>query len=78
MALIAALALSTLEISRSTTHGIAGASKRTRWGKSGPLAVKGLQIPRNFLLLYPAGPKPLGIPGAFRQLALDFRYSPPK
>lgn len=58
----------------------------TRWaviprlplGKMTTAPVKGLRIARNFLLLYPAGPKPLGIPGAFRQFALDFRYSPPK
>jgi len=58
----------------------------TRWaviprlplGKIRTAPVKGLRIPRNFLLLYPSGPKPLGIPGAFRQFALDFRYSPPK
>lgn len=58
----------------------------TRWaviprlplGKMKTAPVKGLRIARNFLLLYPAGPKPLGIPGAFRQFALDFRYSPPK
>jgi LysR family transcriptional regulator, transcriptional activator of the cysJI operon len=58
----------------------------TRWaviprlplGRIKTAPVRGLRILRNFQLLYPAGPKPLGIPGAFRQFALDFRYSPPK
>ncbi|HYA64878.1 MAG TPA: LysR substrate-binding domain-containing protein, partial [Candidatus Sulfotelmatobacter sp.] len=58
----------------------------TRWavvprlplGRIKTAPVKGLRIARNFSLLYPAGPKPVGIPGAFRQFALEFRYSPPK
>jgi LysR family transcriptional regulator, transcriptional activator of the cysJI operon len=40
--------------------------------------VRGLRIPRKFLLLYPAGPKPHGIAGDFRQFALDFSYTLPK
>ena len=58
----------------------------TRWaviprlplGRIKTAPVKGLRITRNFSLLYPAGPKPVGIPGAFRQFALEFRYTPPR
>jgi len=57
----------------------------TRWavlprlplGRIRTAPVKGLRIPRKFLLLYPAGPKPNGSPGNFRQLALDFPYVSP-
>ena len=57
----------------------------TRWavlprlplGRIRTAPVKGLRIPRQFLLLYPAGPKPNGSPGNFRQLALDFPYVSP-
>jgi DNA-binding transcriptional LysR family regulator len=40
--------------------------------------VRGLRISRNFSLLYPAGPKPVGIPGAFRRFALEYEYPGPK
>ncbi|HUB01911.1 MAG TPA: LysR substrate-binding domain-containing protein [Terriglobales bacterium] len=57
----------------------------TRWaviprlplGRVKTAPVKGLRIRRNFSLLYPAGPKPTGIAGAFRRLALEFRYALP-
>lgn len=57
----------------------------TRWavlprlplGRIRTAPVKGLRIPRKFLLLYPAGPKPSGSAGNFRQLALDFPYVSP-
>jgi len=58
----------------------------TRWavlprlplGRIRTASVKGLHIPRKFLLLYPAGPRPLGAAGDFRQLALDFLYVVPQ
>jgi LysR family transcriptional regulator, transcriptional activator of the cysJI operon len=40
--------------------------------------VKGLRVQRNFSLVYPSGPIPLGISGAFRQFAMEFRYSRPR
>lgn len=39
--------------------------------------VKGLHIRRDFCLLYPAGPRPTGIAGAFRRFALEYRYALP-
>jgi LysR family transcriptional regulator, transcriptional activator of the cysJI operon len=58
----------------------------TRWaalprlplGRIRTAPVKGLRITRKFSLLYPAGPKPSGVAGDFRQLALDFPYVAPK
>jgi len=40
--------------------------------------VKVLRILRDFLLVYPAGPKLRGISGEFRELALKFQYILPK
>jgi LysR family transcriptional regulator, transcriptional activator of the cysJI operon len=39
--------------------------------------IKGLRILRNFSLVYPAGPKPTGIPGAFLRFAMEYRYALP-
>jgi LysR family transcriptional regulator, transcriptional activator of the cysJI operon len=58
----------------------------TRWavlprlplGRIRTAPVKGLRIARKFSLLYPAGPKPTGVAGDFRQLALEFPYVAPK
>ena len=57
----------------------------TRWaalprlplGRIKTAPITGLRIPRNFLILYPSGPKPSGISGAFRQFALDFHEQRP-
>jgi LysR family transcriptional regulator, transcriptional activator of the cysJI operon len=46
-------------------------------GRIKSVPVKGLRITRDFSLLYPTGPKPPGIPGAFRRFALEFQYSLP-
>lgn len=43
-------------------------------GRIKTATVKGLRLPRHFSLLYQAGPKPVGIPGAFRRFALEFEY----
>lgn len=45
-------------------------------GRIKTVSVKGLRIPRNFLLVYPSGPKPRGVCGEFRELALQFQYPP--
>jgi LysR family transcriptional regulator, transcriptional activator of the cysJI operon len=58
----------------------------TRWavlprlplGRIRTAPVKGLRILRKFLVLYPAGPKPSGAAGHFRELALEFPYVRPK
>ncbi|HTZ48365.1 MAG TPA: LysR substrate-binding domain-containing protein [Verrucomicrobiae bacterium] len=58
----------------------------TRWavlprlplGRIRTAPVKGLRILRKFLLLYPAGPKPRGAAGDFRELALKFPYVSPE
>ncbi len=58
----------------------------TRWavlprlplGRIKTAPVKGLRIFRKFLLLYPAGPRPSGAAGDFRQLTLHYPYGQPK
>jgi len=58
----------------------------TRWavvprlplGRIRTIPVKGLRITRKFLLLHPAGPKPRGVSGDFRQFTLNFPYTPPR
>jgi LysR family transcriptional regulator, transcriptional activator of the cysJI operon len=58
----------------------------TRWaviprlalGRIKTVPVKGLRIVRNFLLAYPAGPKPAGMPGEFCEFAIKFPYEAPK
>jgi len=57
----------------------------TRWavlprlplGRLRTAPVDGLRIQRKFSLLYPAGPKPHGVAGDFRQFALDVPYTLP-
>jgi LysR family transcriptional regulator, transcriptional activator of the cysJI operon len=34
-------------------------------------SIRGLRIPRHFLLVYPAGPKPEGLAGLFRKFTID-------
>jgi LysR family transcriptional regulator, transcriptional activator of the cysJI operon len=58
----------------------------TRWavpprlplGRIRTAPVKGRRTLRRFSLLYPAGPKPCGAAGDFRQLALEFPYVAPR
>lgn len=40
-------------------------------GKIATATIKGLRISRNFSLVYPAGPKPEGLAGVFRQFTID-------
>ncbi len=40
-------------------------------GKIATAPIQGLRIPRNFSLVYPTGPKPEGLAGAFRQYTLE-------
>lgn len=40
-------------------------------GKFATAKIKGLRIPRRFSLVYPAGPKPEGLAGAFREFTLE-------
>ena len=40
-------------------------------GKIATAKINGLRIPRNFSLVYPAGPKPEGLAGAFRKFTLE-------
>lgn len=40
-------------------------------GKIATAKIKGLRIPRNFSLVYPTGPKPQGLAGAFRKFTLE-------
>lgn len=43
-------------------------------GKFATAKIKGLHIPRRFLLVYPAGPKPEGLAGAFREFTLEHAH----
>jgi DNA-binding transcriptional LysR family regulator len=40
-------------------------------GKIATARIAGLRIPRNLLLVYPLGPKPVGLAGAFREFTLS-------
>lgn len=40
-------------------------------GKIATAKIAGLRIPRNFSLVYPAGPKPEGLAGVFREFTLE-------
>ena len=40
-------------------------------GRIATARIRGLRIPRNFSFVYPAGPKPEGLAGAFRQFTIE-------
>ncbi len=46
--------------------------QRLPLGRFRIMTVAGLEIPRNFCLVYPSGPGPCGTPGAFRRFVLEY------